>query len=286
MKHSLITRRLLLIYQMPKTGSQTVEATLQRCSLPHHIYRCHFLRPELTKNLKKAVTAGGKCDTWKSNAQRQLEMAATLSKVIKVRNFLRRFRINIPKIEVITGVREVISLALSSIFQNHSMFVPNLSGLTTETCRELLRRPKMFLTLENWFELELEATFGLNVYETHFPRQTGYAICENPYARVLIYRMESLHKLPAMLSEFLGCVVPEVVGRNLGHAKDYAHQYSSVKRQLRLPASFVAARYGTRLMQHFYSNRERAEFASLWIEREPGQREYEPAKLTSPSLSK
>src|SRR6266404_6101237 len=43
MNPGILFRRLLLIYQMPKTGSQTVQATLQRCSLPLPIVRLHFL---------------------------------------------------------------------------------------------------------------------------------------------------------------------------------------------------------------------------------------------------
>src|SRR5438105_10706901 len=38
---TLLFGRLLLVYQMPKTGSQTVEATLEKCSLPHRILRFH-----------------------------------------------------------------------------------------------------------------------------------------------------------------------------------------------------------------------------------------------------
>ena len=127
-------------------------------------------------------------------------------------------------------------------------------------------RPLMFTALDHWFDQELKRAVGLDVYRTAFPYQKGYAIYENQQARVLLYRLEALSKLPNMIHQFLGCDVPAVVQRNVASTKRYANQYAFVRQHLRLPSDFVAERFRTKIMEHFYSSGERQRFASQWME--------------------
>lgn len=269
MRTDLLFGRLLLIYQMPKTGSQTVEATLQACSLPHRIFRFHYLGPTMQSSSQEFIDSGQTSPAWKREAKFQLDLAATLRQTIRRRRWLRWCGFPVPKLEVITGVRDLIGLALSSIFQNWSCFAPDPAGLTVERCRELLLRPNMFAGLDSWFEHELGHFLGVDVYRTAFPREKGYQVYETRQARVLVYRLEVLPRLPQVLREFLGCEVPELVKRNCGSEKAYGELYRSVKVRLTLPAPFVAARYHTRLMRHFFSETERREFERQWSE-QPG----------------
>jgi len=266
MNCDLLFRRLLLVYQMPKTGSQTVEATLQRCCLPHQIFRVHYLTPASGSQVRKAVKSHKSDPAWKQLATQQLDTAEMLRRTIRYRRFLRCCGMPLPREEVITGVRELIGLVLSSIFQNHTFFAREPGELTPELCRDALQRPAMFTGLEQWFDQELKVSCGIDVYAKPFPRKQGYAVYENRHARVLVYRLEALALLPRMLREFLGSRVTEVMQRNVAKEKDYAGQYAFVRERLRLPASFVEAKYRTRIMTHFYSNRERKAFALRWSE--------------------
>ncbi|HVV71815.1 MAG TPA: putative capsular polysaccharide synthesis family protein [Verrucomicrobiae bacterium] len=266
MNYDLVFSRLLLIYQMPKTGSQTVEASLQQCSLPHRVLRFHFLSQSASDLLQEVLASEPAEDSWKASVQRQLEFRVELLKVLKMRKLLRLARFPIPKIEVITGMRESIGLALSSIFENRRRFAPGNEELTVERCRELLFRPRMFKLLNNWFDLELKPATGVDVFATPFPREKGYAIYESRLARVLVYRLEALSALSEMLREFLGCEIPAIVNRNVGEDKAYAAQYDAIKKNLRMPRAFVAQRYTSRPMRHFYSEQELERFSSRWSE--------------------
>jgi hypothetical protein len=257
---------MLLVYQMPKTGSQTVEATLQRCYLPHQIFRVHYLTSALGSQFRKAMKSHRSDPSWKHLATQQLDTAEMLRRTIRRRRLLRCCGMPLPRLEVITGVRELIGLVLSSVFQNHTFFAREPSELTPELCREVLQRPAMFNWLEQWFDQELKASCGIDVYARTFPREEGYAIYENRHTRVLVYRIEALPHLPRMLREFLGCRAPDVVQRNVGTEKPYADQYMFVRERLRLPMSFVEEKYRTQMMTHFYSNRERKAFALRWSE--------------------
>ncbi|HZR16251.1 MAG TPA: putative capsular polysaccharide synthesis family protein [Verrucomicrobiae bacterium] len=251
---------------MPKTGSQTIEATLQCCSLPHQIFRFHYLSPATGSKVSDVLKSDKTDEAWKQIAKEQMETADLLLKTIRVRKILRWCGMPIPKLEIISGVRESIGLALSSIFQNYRYFAHDVNGLTVEVCRKALMRPAMFTALENWFDQELGRFFDIDVFRTVFRRQKGYAFYENHHARVMVYRFEALPSLPKMLHEFLGCEVPEVIHRNVGSSKGYADQYAYVREHLHLPAALIEEKYSTPTMKHFYSNRERRAFALRWSE--------------------
>jgi hypothetical protein len=126
--------------------------------------------------------------------------------------------------------------------------------------------PKTFKTLRDWFDLELKPFTGVNVFGNPFPCERGYAIYENQFARVLVYRFESMNQLPSLLSQFLHLEIPALVNSNLGDAKQYADQYRSVRDQLSLPLEFVTELYDTRMMRHFYSEAERRQFLAKWTQ--------------------
>jgi hypothetical protein len=259
--------RLVLIYQMPKVGSQTIEATLRRCSFPHPIERFHSLSPAIARTIQQGLSSAKPEEDWKRDAGQQLAAIGSLRSCIRRRKLLRLCGFAVPKLEVITGVRELIGLMLASIFENYRYFAPNYQSLTIEKCREALLHPKTFKTIREWFDLELKSYVGLDVYQKEFPQALGYSIFEKPFARVLVYRFENFEILPSILSKFLGWSVPELASSNLGSSKDYSEQYRSVKEHLRLPADFVADLYGSRLMRHFYSEDERRQWLARWANR-------------------
>jgi hypothetical protein len=207
---------------------------------------------------------------WKRDAREQLRLRSRLTAIIALRKLLRLSGFNIPKLEIITGVRNVIAVALSAIFENYRYFVPELSSLTLGKRREALLHPKTCKHVQRWFDEELKATIGIDVYSTPFPREQGYAILENHFARLLVYRVEALARLPKVVKEFLGCEITELINRNAGTSKAYADQYQKAKDQLRLPQEFVRGQLSSKLMRHFYSDEERWRFESQWSE-DPNQ---------------
>ena len=262
----LLFGRLVMIYQMPKIGSQTIEATLRQCSFPHRVQRFHNLSPEITRTIKDGLSSGQATEAWKGEARAQLEAIRSIRTCIRRRKLLRLCGLGVPKLEIITGVRELIGLMLASIFENYRYFTPRFESLTVEKCHHALLHGKTFKTIRDWFDLELKSFVGLDVYEAGFPHAQGYSIFETRFARVLVYRFENFEALPGALSEFLGWNIKELASTNLGGSKDYAEQYRFVKKHLRLPADFVSGLYETRLMRHFYSAEERRHWHGRWAD--------------------
>jgi len=249
-RYQMLWCKLLLIYQMPKAGSQTIEATLDDCSLPHRIFRFHYLCSPLD-------------EPW---ASEQLPFMTKMSRLLRTRKLLRAWGFKIPKIEVITGMREPIGGMLSSIFENHSYFFSKREPVNLAECRDLLLKPRAMSLAQKWFDRELKPFTGIDIFEEPFIRDKGYAIYENRFSRLLLYRYEALEKLSAMLKEFLGCEVQAVVNRNIGSSKAYSQAYRKAKEQVRLPVDFVAKQYNSRMMQHFYSEKERQDFQLRWVQ--------------------
>src|SRR5215475_12766737 len=118
------------------------------------------------------------------------------------------------------AVREPVGLMLASIFQNHDAYFPSLVDATPENCRDLfLLHPKVMEDrrryrtelmdyLNDWFDLELNGVAGIDVYAQPFPHQRGWAVYENRFTRALIYRLEDMQCIQAVLEEFLGVKLP------------------------------------------------------------------------------
>jgi hypothetical protein len=265
-RRELLSGQVVLIYQMPKIGSQTIEATLRQCAVPWPILRFHYLSSTFATTLRHGLTSPQADTAWKQNAQLQLNSLREKARTMRWRRVLCYCGFRFPKLYVITGVRELIGLVLASIFENYAYFAPKIEEMTVEKCRDALMHPKTFKTLRDWFDLELKPFTGVNVFGSPFPYEHGYAIYENRFARVLVYRFESMNQLPALLSQFLHLEIPALVNSNLGGSKQYADQYRSVRDQLTLPSEFVSELYDTRMMRHFYSDAERRQFLAKWTE--------------------
>ena len=194
-----------------------------------------------------------------------------ISRAIRLRRFLSAFGC-VPKLEVITGVRELIGLVLSSIFESYLYFEPTIEAMTVERCRKVLLHGALLnptpVSLRNWFDMELKRFVGIDVFQTAFPTEQGYAVYENRFARVLIYRFEILDRLPGLLQTFLNWNVPTLMNSNIGAKKTYAEQYRHVRENLRLPEEFVTSLYGDKMMTHFYSEAERQRLFEKWTEPE------------------
>jgi len=255
--------RVLLLYQMPKAGSQTLEATLRLCGLPHHIVRLHFLAAKNGSHIRNYIDSNTP-QAWQSVALAQMKLLEETSSSLRIRKLLVRCGVRLPRIEVITAVRDVLGVALSSIFQNHQLFAETPNELTADRCREVIMRPKLCAQFQDWFDTELRPTIGLDVFKTTFPAEQGTCEYRNSLARVLLYRFDKLPCLGPVLGKFFGREIPPLQKRNVGTDKDYGEAYRTVRDCISLPVDFVNRTLDCAMMRHFYSNQERDVMRQKW----------------------
>ena len=267
---------LCLIYQMPKVGSQTIEATLRELLPDHKIERFHFMTESGIKCFRRVADLPGVPDSLRENFYSQCRVGRELRVAVETRRVLRRFVPGIPRIKVITGVREPVGLMLSMMFQLHPLYFPHGDGMDGQTCARLLlgdasldstqqqAMASMRQFLHKWFDRELKRVFGVDVYQHPFPHEQGYVIFETKLARVLVHRFENIDSLRTALEKFLDRPVAQLLNRNLGEQKEYAAQYRLARRDLRLPFSFLEEEYDGKLARHFYTSEERKKWMAHW----------------------
>ena len=267
---------LLLIYQMGKVASQTIQATLNNSDVGRKITRLHYLSSNAIAASKRQLHNRAVPENTKESIRYQIDVALRLYYTLAARRIWRMLDSQSPKVEMIVGVREPVGFMLASIFQNHTAFFPSLDDVDPDACRDiLLQAPSVsedhrrfmdfaFSLMSEWFDEELKTVAGIDVYATPFPREKGYAIVENKHVRALVYRFENLNRMKPMLEEFLQREISSISSQNIGREKDYGEAYARVKEKLRLPQNFLEHTYAIRMVRHFYSEKERQELTARW----------------------
>lgn len=257
-------RPLLLILQMPKAGSQTVEATLRQSGWEGDLCRLHFVSPEWVAWTQHRLREPGPKTNFHSNWAAQVDLAQIVQRAVRVRVRLRRSGVDIPRLHVISAVREPIGLALSSIFENHEHYFPHLGSITVPRCAELVQQHPHLERFQNWFDNELKPLTEVDVFQCPFPRERGFDVYENDLARILLYRFESFPRIKEILETFLEQKILQVVDVNRSERKPYSGAYAAVKAQIRFPPAFAQAHCHSKMMRHFYSARERQFLQINW----------------------
>lgn len=242
----LRNRRPIIIHQMGKVGSSSVHQTLQELDLGRPLLQVHVLEPTRLGTARQAAREAGPMP-------RHLQVSSELS---------REFRDGMFPCDVITLVREPVSRAISFAFEDWKRKAPGAregGTLDPEVMRaivqEILGGAGGHADPGVWFEKELRAVFGIDVFSEPFDHAAGCANFENGPVRVLLLRLEDLDSQgPAILSRFLALDPPmETIRRaNVGRKKWYADSLRRVKDAFRLDPGSLDRVYGTRFARHFY----------------------------------
>jgi hypothetical protein len=250
--------------QMPKTGSQTVEATLRQNGWEGEICRIHFQNPEWVEQSRKLLQGEDSQTSFHENLRVQVDWANQVREALALRQRLQRWRLRLPRLQVISAVRDPIGLTLSALFQNHEKYLPDPASLAAARCAQLVQDYPVLPRVQNWFDDELNPVTRVDVFARPFPHEKGFDIYENGDARVLVYRFENLRNIKTILETFLGRAVERIVDHNVSDQKAYAAAYAAMKKQLRFPAEFVREQCQSRMMRHFYSEEERQALVKRW----------------------
>ncbi|HLV36301.1 MAG TPA: putative capsular polysaccharide synthesis family protein [Spirillospora sp.] len=109
----------------------------------------------------------------------------------------------------------------------------------------------------NWYENEMQASLGIDVYQHDSPRETGYAQFAHPPYEVMVLKTELADELKSqVIAEFLKLDTFCVTRRNVGETKSYGDIYKAFKQQLVVPETHLETIYSSRYAQHFYTPEE------------------------------
>jgi len=272
----------ILIYQMGKVGSTSIDFTLRRCHLPNPIYHVHQL------------TAAG--IDWNIQHYRDLLIKNTPDIIrddhtrvynhLYFKYVLRQYRSshalrqkieensdNIPW-KIITLVRDPIMREISDFFfsfhrhpslidkKDRSLKAHCLRILKKELSGRLNNRHSWVLT---WFDEEFQKVFDIDVYAFPFDHEGGYTIIESGNISLLIIQLESLSRCftPAM-SRFLDLPGLRLINQNTAQQKSYYDTYQYILQHLTLDPQLCRHVYQSKLAAHFYTPQQIRAFTQKW----------------------
>jgi hypothetical protein len=240
----------IVIYQLGKVASTSLQHSLTQMGLQVPIYQLHFMG-----NLDEIETWVHEKRADAAPEQLMLRRARYVAHAIQSHEW--------KQVYLITPVRAPGPQLLSAFFQRVEV---NMAAY-----REQLRRGEVsaqavadyFMKYfrpkfqEHWFDKQLKEPFGLDVYATPFDKSKGYQFYEHDNIRLAVIRYEDLNRrVGDMMREFLGLPQFKLVHSNVGEDKTYGELYREVRRILRWDPERAAELNSTRFARHFYTPAE------------------------------
>ena len=234
-------RRPVIVYQMGKVASKSVYQSLKDttdCSTFH----VHRLSPE---NIESVRLRHVKLGYTQPHEKVPLLLYDRLIK-----------NADQPTL-IISLVREPIGRNISAFFQNLGSFFESPEAHQTVATEQMVSH---FLDQYshdvplNWFDDEMKATTGIDVYSQPFSTDQGHVTLEADPFRLLVMR----HDLPdeskqQCIREFLGDNSFQLSRHNEASAKSYSESYKSFIKRIKIPDSYAEQMLGSRYAKLFYS---------------------------------
>jgi hypothetical protein len=274
---------------MGKVGSTSVVSALQRIFPAQRIHQTHLLSDE-------GVLRGMEWWLDQPNAPRVKMPDHLLGSI----DLGRQLADGVDSADwyLICLVREPLGRNVSAFFQDlHRQWLPHLPTASREICTRVLKgssppTEEEFRALvsdlatvfegkfphgwyDRWFEEEMRAVFGIDVFAEEFPMERGFQIYRHGTVRMLLLRIEDLPRIfDVAVREWRGGSPFEAAAvaappwqeerSNDAGTKSYADLYRAFL-DARLVSPNILATVGeSRTACHFYTPAERAEFRSRW----------------------
>jgi Putative capsular polysaccharide synthesis protein len=253
----------VLVYQMAKVGSETVARSLQQADPERPVFHVHFLSPDMLSD------AGALHAQSKGHFGLPYDMHLGRALAERIQALGRSLHV-----QIVTLVRDPIAREVSGLFQTPEFAPIALRDRhghydverTLDFLENTLSAADACHYVHNWFDRELRATFGIDVFDAPFPKEQGWTVLRNERARALVLRMEDLDRtLGPALAAFLGLdAEPQMISRNVRSERPEGGDYRAVLAALRLPRHVCERIYSHRFSRHFYSDAMLAEFTKRW----------------------
>ncbi len=265
-----------LLHQVGKVASQTLEARIRRATgNSGRVERHHFLSEHGLAHLEAICNLPGIERDGADSVMQQVAVARSVRQDIMRREPGR--------IDVITGIREPLKLAIAAFFQNLPIYCPwvdynpdasvKMAAALIEFFKDqfdrmLLRKPastfqEALLDLklrgpEPWFEQEFKAFYGIDVHDLPMSGTDPFVTFKDGRFRFLLYRTEHLPSAIVGLLEAIG--LPgggSLENVNVGAAKGYTHLYSAFLAHFETTSSMEDYYLGSRFYKKFYDRTSR-----------------------------
>ena len=171
-------------------------------------------------------------------------------------------------LRVITLVREPVANNISMFFEVFDHYTGTTVEESTLSIEEMI---DVFLTRYmhwrplTWFDAELKTTLGVDVFQTPFSHDQGFAQISTDRIKLLVMKCElNDDAKERAIADFLGLDDFRIVRSNVSSNRSHAKQYEAFRRQIRVPDGLLDEMYESKYARHFYSAEERSRCRARW----------------------
>lgn len=246
-------RRPVLVYQMGKVASSSVYFSLKNTGR-FDVYHVHRLNPRNIRNFQQRRARAG------------TDLPVEPQGRLVYEKFIRSDRV--PPTKIIALVREPIGRNISAFFQNLHLFVKPFDPQAIPDVERLI--PEFFEKYDHdipltWFDDEIRATTGIDVYQHPFPHAVGSQVIDAPPYHLLVMRHDlDDRKKETCIADFLGLETFRLSRANESASKAYSAIYKEVTRSIRIPDDYADRMLDSKYTRHFYSPEEIRAIRTRW----------------------
>jgi hypothetical protein len=225
----------ILLYQMGKVGSSSIYNSLKE-EYPGVVLTSH----------------------WYPSEKKDYKLSRLFNRVVKKKKPLK----------VISLIREPVGRNVSAFFQNFERDTGVSYSDSEFSVRELR---EIFLENYNheipliWFDENILANFGIDVFATPFP-ETGIMTYSHENIQLLILRSEVADEFKIQaISAFLNLDHFVLKNINISSEKEYAQTYQAFCDQVKLPKPYLDKMCHSKYFTYFYSSETIESTYQKWI---------------------
>lgn len=172
-------------------------------------------------------------------------------------------------LKIIVSVREPVARAVANFMQTFSLeFVLGypMGQSIEESAQNWIKKVlKEDFEFTWWFEKELKALTGIDIYQYPFDRERGYSWIKEDGIEILLLKMERMNDNACVIGEFVGKPGIQLINDNVGSNKQYKYIYEELKKKIRIPADLLEQQYRENSrVDHFYTEEEKKAFIQKW----------------------
>jgi hypothetical protein len=241
----------VLVYQMGKVASSSIYRSLKAVENVN-VFHVHRLNPEHIARVRQGHTLRG---VTAPNDDLGLHLFKNLICTRK-------------PAKIISLVREPIGRNISAYFQNLKSFETVQDAHSRIEVDQLitgfLQKYSHDVPL-TWFDLEMRATTGIDVFEYTFPKEQGHQIIHHPPYHLLLMRHDLADALKEeLVRDFVGLRSFNLFRANEASLKEYAEQYRSFVDSINVPADYSQHMLSSKYALHFYSKEQLLKAHRKW----------------------
>lgn len=227
----------ILIYQMGKVGSTTIESSIENSLHLHTLYN--------------------NTPCWIHQKMRRPGILGKL--IINIGNFIKRSAIKRrKKVKIITMVREPVSRDISMFFQNLPYWYVEYVNANQidireggiEFLKDVFDESFDHKYQLEWFDKEIKKLTGINIFNENYDVDKGYLKITKGKYELFLFRLEDIDKALQPLSIFVEKKI-ELKEKNIGNKKWYACIYVDLKKTIMTDEEYVLKMKNTRFSKFF-----------------------------------